>query len=175
MPKVCAKAVSDLPMVILALDQATQTSGYSVWIDGALNDFGKFSVDDADTAVRIHKICIWVEGLLDRYAPDKLIIEEIHYQPNIGITTFQKLAQLQGAILELAQSCHLPCEILAPSEWRAKCNFLKGNEKTRASQKKIAQEWVLKQFNAKCTQDEADAICIGFAADKATGNELNWE
>lgn len=171
--KVCAKAVSVLQMVLIALDQATQTSGYSVWIDGALNDFGKYTVDDADISVRIHKICLWVEGLLDRYAPDKLVIENIQYQNNIA--TFQKLAQLQGAIIELAQSCHLLCEILAPSEWRSVCNFLKGNEKNRAAQKKIAQEWVFKQFGAKCTQDEADAICIGYAADKVAGNELNWE
>ena len=160
-------------MVILALDQATQISGFSVWIDGALNCYGKHEWDDADIHKRIHKICIWVEGLIDQYAPDKLVIENIQYQNNIA--TFQKLAQLQGAIIEIAQQLNLTCEILAPTEWRAICNFLKGNEKNRQAQKKIAQEWVLKTFGKKCTQDEADAICIGFAADKAAGNELNWE
>lgn len=160
-------------MVILALDQATQISGFSVWIDGSLNCYGKREWDDADIHKRIHKICIWVEGLIDQYAPDKLVIENIQYQNNIA--TFQKLAQLQGAIIEIAQQLNIPCEILAPTEWRAVCNFLKGNEKNRAAQKKIAQDWVLRTFGAKCTQDEADAICIGYAADKAAGNELNWE
>jgi len=70
---------------------------------------------------------------------------------------------------------NLQCEILAPSEWRATCNFLKGNEKNRQAQKKIAQEWVMKTFGKKCTQDEADAICIGFAASQTAENELNWE
>ena len=162
-------------MIILALDQATQTSGFSVWIDGVLNTYGKREHDDADIHVRIHKICLWVEELIDRYAPDKVVIEDIHYSPQVGITTYQKLAQLQGAIIELTQQLNLPCVVIAPNEWRASCNLLKGNEKTRASQKKIAQEWVLKNFGAKCTQDEADAICIGYAADKEAGNELNWE
>ena len=163
----------DRPMVILALDQATQCSGYSVWIDGELNCYGKKEYDDADIHKRIHKICGWVEGLIDQYAPDKLVIENIQYQNNIA--TFQKLAQLQGAIIEIAWQLNIPCEILAPSEWRAVCNFLKGNEKNRQAQKRIAQEWVLNTFGKKCTQDEADAICIGYAADKAAGNELNWE
>ena len=77
----CAKVVSDLPttMIILALDQATQISGFSVWIDGSLNCYGKREWDDADIHKRIHKICIWVEGLIDQYAPDKLVIENIQY------------------------------------------------------------------------------------------------
>ena len=75
-------------MVILALDQATQISGFSVWIDGTLNTYGKKEYDDADIHKRIHRICMWIEGLIDQYATDKLVIEEIHYQPNIGITTF---------------------------------------------------------------------------------------
>ena len=36
--------------------------------------------------------------------------------------------------------------------------MLKGNEKTRAAQKKAAQEWVRNKFGKVCTQDEADAI-----------------
>lgn len=39
----------------------------------------------------------------------------------------------------------------------------------------MAQEWVLKTFGQTCTEDEADAICIGFAANKNINNELNWE
>ena len=160
-------------LVLLALDQATQCSGFSVWTDGTLTQYGKREYDDADIHKRIHKICLWVEELIDQYAPDKLVIENIQYQNNIA--TFQKLAQLQGAIIELAWQLNLPCEIIAPSEWRAVCNFLKGNEKTRQVQKRIAQEWVLKKFGKKCTQDEADAICIGYAANKIQSEELNWE
>lgn len=165
------KELADL--VLLALDQATQCSGFSVWENGKLVQYGKHEQDDADIHVRIHKICLWIESLLDQYAPDKLVIENIQNQNNIA--TFQKLAWLQGAIVELAQNLHIPCEIIAPSEWRAKCNFLKGNEKTRQAQKKIAQQWVLRTFGANCTQDEADAICIGYAADLSANNELNWE
>lgn len=73
----CAKVASDLPMVILALDQATQISGFSVWIDGVLNTYGKYECTDTDIHKRIHKTCMWIESLIDQYVPDKLIIENI--------------------------------------------------------------------------------------------------
>jgi hypothetical protein len=30
-------------------------------------------------------------------------------------------------------------------------------------------------YGVKCTQDEADAICIGYAATQTIKDELNWE
>ena len=79
----------------------------------------------------------------------------------MGVDTFQKLAQVQGAIILLCKLNEIPYEIVYASEWRKYCNFLKGNDKHREAQKKITQEWVLKKYNKVCTQDEADAICIG--------------
>ena len=161
-------------MTILALDQATKISGFSIWTDGKLNTWGHKEYTDDDVHIRVHKICLWIESLLDQYAPDELIIEEIHYD-NTNIATFQKLAQLQGAIIELAQNLHIPCKVISPNEWRAQCHFLKGHEKKRQAQKKIAQDWVQENFNAQCTDDEADAICIGYAVTQTIDNEINWE
>ena len=64
--------------------------------------------------------------------------------------------------MEMCNEMSMPFTLLYPSEWRKSCNFLKGNSAKRDAQKKIAQDWVLKTFNKKCTQDEADAICIGW-------------
>ena len=169
-----AKAVSDLPMVILALDQATQTSGWSVWVDGNLTDFGKFTFDDADIHKRIHKVCAQIEILILQHHPDKVVLEDIQMQVN-NVSIFQKLAWLQGAIIESCWKINMPVELSRPSEWRAACNLLKGQDKHRENQKKIAQQWVMNQFGKKCTQDEADAICIGYAASFTANNELNWE
>ena len=161
-------------MVILALDQATQTSGWSVWVDGSLTDFGKFTFDDADIHKRIHKVCAQIEILILQHHPDKVVLEDIQMQVN-NVSTFQKLAWLQGAIIESCWKINMPVELSRPSEWRAACNLLKGQDKHRENQKKIAQQWVMNQFGKKCTQDEADAICIGYAASFTANNELNWE
>lgn len=161
-------------MVILALDQATQTSGWSVWVDGNLTDFGKFTFDDADIHKRIHKVCAQIEILILQHHPDKVVLEDIQMQVN-NVSTFQKLAWLQGAIIESCWKINMPVELSRPSEWRAACNLLKGQDKHRENQKKIAQQWVMNQFGKKCTQDEADAICIGYAASFTANNKLNWE
>lgn len=64
--------------------------------------------------------------------------------------------------MELCNDMDVPFTLMYPSEWRKACNFLKGQDNKRDSQKKIAQQWVMDTYNKKCTQDEADAICIGY-------------
>lgn len=171
-----ARVDSVLRMKILALDQATRTSGWAIFEDGQLTDFGKVTFDDEDILKRIHKVCIYLQVMLIKFKPDKVIIEDIALQGQTNnVQTFKALAQLQGAIIETLLSKYIPFEIWAPNQWRAECHFLKDNDKKRNAQKKIAQEWVREKFGKVCTQDEADAICIGYAADHALNNELNWE
>lgn len=171
-----ARAALDLLMVILALDQATRTSGWAMFENSHLIDFGKFTFDDDDVFNRIQKVCLKLLALCKENNPDKVILEDIALQGQTNnVQTFKVLAQLQGALIYVCKEFSIPFEIWSPNQWRAECNFLKGNEKNRNAQKKIAQQWVLNQFGAKCTQDEADAICIGYAVDHAANNELNWE
>ncbi|MBE5925603.1 MAG: hypothetical protein E7270_01230 [Lachnospiraceae bacterium] len=49
-------------MTILALDQATRTSGWSVFRDGDLIDFGHWEKTHDDIAVRIHSLCKEIES-----------------------------------------------------------------------------------------------------------------
>lgn len=93
-------------------------------------------------------------------------MENIQYEnkdsPIANVATFQKLAWVQGAVMETCNEMDIPFTLIYPSEWRKACDFLKGNDSKRDAQKKIAQDWVLTSFDKKCTQDEADAICIGW-------------
>ena len=171
-----ARVVSDPQMKILSLDQATRTSGWALFEDSQLIDFGKFTFDDANILKRIHKVCAQLQILILTHKPDKIVFEDIAMQGQINnVQTFKALAQLQGAIAEICFQTKIPFDIWSPNQWRAECRFLRGNDKDRNAQKKIAQQWVIKQFGQKCTQDEADAICIGYAADHSANNELNWE
>lgn len=92
----------------------------------------------------------------------------------MGVSTFQKLAQLQGAIILLCEELRIPYQIVYASEWRKSCDFLKGNDKHRNEQKKITQKWVKDTFGLQCTQDEADAICIGFHATLSSEDFYDW-
>lgn len=156
---------------ILALDQATQEIGWSLFKDGQLIKFGHWTFSQRDVALRIQKIYHRIEEALDEYKPDILVFENIQMQHG-DVETFQKLAWLQGVIMFLAQERKMEYKILRPSEWRSKCNFLKGQDQHRAAQKRIAQEWVFKTYGMKCTEDESDAICIGYA--ETLEDEFDW-
>lgn len=148
---------------ILALDQATRELGWSVFENGQLHSFGHKTFSQTDVQLRIFKASQWLDAMIEEYKPTKVVLEDIQLEYG-DVTTYQKLAWLQGAILIKCQEKGVPYEMVHPTSWRAKCNFLTGKDKRRAAQKKIAQEWVLKTYGQQCTEDESDAICIGYAA-----------
>lgn len=155
--------------IILALDQSTRASGWSIFIDNKLKDYGSWSIEkNLSLEKRLLLIINNIQDIINKYNPNIIYIENIQLQKdesyNIGVDTFQKLAQLQGAIILLCSYNNIEYHLVYPSEWRKSCNFLKGNDKKRQSQKKIAQEYVRQQYNVDCTEDEADAICIGIHA-----------
>ena len=78
---------------------------------------------------------------------------------NYQVDLYQKLARLQGVILDTCFEYNIPCELVYSTQWRQYCGV--GEGKGRENKKKQAQDKVLLWYNQKCTQDEADAICIG--------------
>ena len=163
-------------MLVLALDQASRTTGYSIWKDDQLIKYGKIIYDDKDALTRIVKLGDRIDEIISKLSIDNLVIENIQLEHGTNnVAAFQILAQLQGVLAYVAHKNNIPITILRPTEWRSICNFLKNNDVHRAAQKKKAQDWVMQEFNEKCTQDEAEAICIGYAYLHQKVKELNWE
>lgn len=156
-------------IIILALDQASRTTGYSVFKDNELIEFGHWDKSQTDIAIRIYSLCQEIEKKISQYEPQLVVLENIQMQHG-EVSTFQKLAQVQGGIMTMLAAKKIDYELIYPSEWRAECHFLQGNDKRRENQKKIAQTWVAETYGKKCTQDESDAICIGYAATKMRAN-----
>lgn len=143
-------------MRILAFDQASRTSGYAVFDDDKLVDYGKFTFEDTDFGMRLLRIRERVDKLIEKYQPNKVYFEDIQLQDNVE--TFKKLAEVFGVIDELLTEKDMPHEAILSVTWKSALN-IKG--KLRADQKRNAQEWVINTYNIKPTQDECDAICIG--------------
>jgi hypothetical protein len=57
-------------MRVLAFDQASRTSGYSVFDDEKLVAHGKFTYDDCDFGIRLLNIRNKVISLINTYNPD---------------------------------------------------------------------------------------------------------
>lgn len=145
---------------ILALDQASVTSGWAVFKDGRLEGFGHFSFTDDNIGTRLTKIRDRVKRLCTDYEVDEVVYEDIQLQNNVGnnVHTFKILAEVYGVLTQLFDSLAIPSRSYLSTSWKSRLN-IKG--RTRTEQKRAAQAYVLDQFKVKCTQDEADAICIG--------------
>ena len=64
-------------MRLLALDQASVTSGYAIFIDGELKDCGKFTFEDDDIGIRLVKIRNKVLSLITSNNIDYIAFEDI--------------------------------------------------------------------------------------------------
>lgn len=163
-------------MKILALDQSTRITGWAVFADGALQEYGKFDAENAgaDIGKRLTYIREKVKVLIDKYDIQKILIEEIQLQNTVGnnVVTYKKLAYVQAILIQMFDELRLPYEIIASSSWKSTLS-IKG--RARAEQKKNAQIYVNTIYGIKATQDECDAICIGTHYTKLPSNEgFNW-
>ena len=147
-------------MRVLALDQASRTSGWAVFENGKLVTFGKFTADHSDVGDRLHYIKTQVAKLIDTYNIDEVVFEDIQLQGNVAnnVQTFKALAEVFGVLYELFVSLRMPRTAVLSTVWKSTLG-IKG--KDRAAQKKAAQIWVENTYGVKPTQDECDAICIG--------------
>lgn len=156
-------------MKILAFDQSSQVSGYSVFEDNQLIESGVFTVS-GDTNKRLYKIQTKVKNMINTYAPDKVIIEDIQWEEKQhgNVHTFKVLAQLQGALISLFEDLKIDYDIVLASSWRSTLG-IKG--KDRPVYKKNTQLYVAQHYGKSVSEDEADAIAIG--AHAALGNKKN--
>lgn len=152
---------------ILALDAATGITGYAIYDDRTLVSYGSYKIDTTLPAEeRINKFKYWLKAALEEWQPDFVGIENIYLQ-NYGsgyaqyqVETYRVLANLQGVLLDTLFEACIDHDLVYPSEWRSYCGINEGG-RGRDTKKKQAQEKVYTWYNLDCTQDEADAICIG--------------
>lgn len=172
---------------ILGLDAATNTTGYSIYDNGKLVSWGVFKTDGKQNATaRINEFKKWLINLVEEIDPDFIGIEHIHLQSfannNFGysksgyplqqVELYRVLANLQGVIMDTLYELDKQCDLVRPSQWRSAWGINNGNQK-REAKKKAAKEKVMAEFKIDCTEDEADAICIGHYFVKHSSNY--WE
>lgn len=166
---------------ILGLDAATGTTGYSIYDNRELVAYGTYTADASlPTEERINSVKKWLQAALEAWEPDFVGLENIQLQkfgPNASqaqVKTFQILANLQGVIVDTLFEASIDHDLVYSSEWRKYCGINEGDQH-RENKKKLAQDKVKIWYNQNCTQDEADAICIGkYFANKIKINTIQW-
>lgn len=145
---------------LLALDQASRTTGWAVFNDTELIEFGHFTYTDTDMGVRLYKIKKKVLELVQKYEITEIAFEDIQMQNNVAnnVKTFKSLAEVFGVLEEVCAENNIPYQIVFSGTWKAELN-IKGRK--REEQKKNAQAYASNTYSVNPTSDEADAICIG--------------
>ena len=140
-------------MKILAIDQASSTSGWAIFDNKELVEYGKVVFDDDDFIYRISKLRLWLDEFINENNIEKVILEDIQMQ--IDKETQQKVYG-EGNIVNVEKG--IPVEIYHSSAWKSTCGIVGSH---RQEQKRSAQLYIQNKYNVKVIQDIADAICLG--------------
>jgi len=170
---------------VLALDQATKLSGWSIYDGTQLIKYGVYHTSLDDEAARIHAVNEWLISMINNWKPDIIGIEDIQLQDfsktqqtnaeKIGVQTFKVLARLQGALLNTIFASKIIVQVVHSSTWRAHC---KVTGRTKVDKKRSMQLLVKKWFDISVTDDAADAIGLGkYVADTSVRGMIleSWE
>lgn len=163
---------------VLALDQATHTTGWSIFDGNKLVRYGTFNTEIKNETARINAIKNWMLSMISNWNPDCVAIEGIQFQEEssgqkMSVTVFQGLARLQGVLMEACYALKVDFVVCPTNTWRNHCG-VKG--RYRADKKRSMQLIAKKEYDITVTDDEADAIGIGkYAADLSKIEVTNWE
>ena len=150
-------------MKILAFDQSSVATGWALFNDGQLTNYGVFDMKkEKDSASRIQKMEFLIADMVHDEQPDIVVIEDVSLQTNVS--TLVMLARLQGAIQYIALDAGADVEIYKPSHWRKGVGIKTGKGIQRTELKQAAKQLVFDTYAAKVTDDIADAILIGLCA-----------
>ena len=144
---------------LLALDQSSTTTGYSVFKNGKPVIISHFTVT-GELGERLEKIRNKIIDLIKEYEIKEILFEDIQLQSTVGnnVVTFKTLSEVFGVIHELAEELKIPYHIIHSSSWKS---GLKISGRNRQEQKAAAKQYVLDNYNLNVSQDICDAICIG--------------
>lgn len=153
-------------MKVLATDQATRISGYSLFDNNEYICSGTIdmSKSELDTDERSFEMAKEIWKVINKYKPDILVIENV--QKQTSTSTVITLARLQGEIIGYAEAHGVKTYIVSPSQWRKALGFSQGPKVKRKELKQQSIDYVKKNYGIDVLEDEMEAIAINAAAHK---------
>lgn len=112
-------------MKILGLDLSTKSSGWAIFDNGKLQDYGCITAASDDLIKRIHKIIDGLKNVLDTHEIDTIVVEEVRPQGGYGVgnlQTHRALMWLQAALAFVIHDDYnkIHIDYILPNSWRAK-------------------------------------------------------
>jgi Holliday junction resolvasome RuvABC endonuclease subunit len=142
---------------ILALDQSTRITGWSIITEKGIKSHGKLVVSDTNAPIqeRFEEMFNLISELIDKTKPAFVVFEGTQYQNNAG--AFGSLSKLQGLIMALLFLRNIGYFIVEPTCWKSYCHI---EGRRREQQKSNTKKFVAEKYGLIVSEDEADAIGI---------------
>lgn len=161
-------------MIVIGLDASTTCTGYGVFENNKLIDYGAIKPKGEHWKDRLINEGPVLRELFEKYRPDQIYMEDV---PLMGkqMSTLVILGAVQGYILGIAVSMGIPIKFVLPSVWRSHLGLYDGTKtgqkKDMMKQKAVEKvnqlfelnlQWV-KPKSAKNEDDIAEGILIAYS------------
>jgi Holliday junction resolvasome RuvABC endonuclease subunit len=154
----------------LALDQSSQKTGFSIWDDDKLIEYGTINFTDEKPEVRMLQEKQWILSMIETWHIDVVGIEEIFLNPHMP-QVYKVLSGTYYVLLVMLVENKIKYFTISPATWRAHC---KVTSKYSKNIKQAMQELVLKIYGKSVSEDEADSIGLGKCLVEAL-NPRQWQ
>lgn len=144
----------------LSFDQSTSCTGYAVFEDENLIDYGKIKIQSSyDYIYKLKTMLSEIESLINQYKPNKIIFENIQNQASKNIDTFKKLSGLFYGVMLLCEKYNIDYQTYYSSEWR-KAHHFPGKLK-RKELKEKSKALIKELYNIDVVDDISDSVLLG--------------
>ena len=151
-------------MITLAIDASTKSTGWSIFEGQELKDYGCITSSSGNLFRRIHKMTDEINSIILKYKVDQVAVEDVIPEDvRHNSKVYKALMYLQGFLVDKCNDYKITPVFYVASAWRKKCGIHTGRGIYRESLKPKDIQFVKSQFGINVNDDEADAICIGFA------------
>lgn len=168
-------------MYTLSLDLSTKSSGFAVFENKKLIEFGCLTASSTDVIKRIYKIIGELSKIVDKYPIDTVLIEEVRPEDlkhsGKNLHTQKVLMWLQAAVVFLLHDKRPKAKIeyIYPSSWRSGVGIHTGRGIKREGLKPQDISFVKENYGIDVNDDIADSICIGHYYLNKKETTLSWE
>ena len=131
-------------MIYIGIDASTTCTGYSVFEDNKLIDYGAIKPKGSDWRERLVHEGPELKLLFEKYKPDKIYMENV---PLMGrqMETLVILGAVQGYILGIVAPLGFNIEFLWPTTWRSDIGLYDGTKEGR--KKEVLKEKAVDKAN----------------------------
>lgn len=111
-------------MNVLCLDMSTKATGYALFVDEKLCNYGVIRDESKCVQTRFLTMHKMIEEQIELALVEWIIVEDVPISAKSNLKTGKDLCVLQGILLSLAFSHNVNVELLKPTEWREKIGIL---------------------------------------------------